>query len=360
MVWNDVVGPMLLAVGVGILLPPALRTPSRIAHAADPMGLQKDGELAVPDALTKRLSQRVTQEHGRQRRQAMLGLALMIVGFMVWAGPWLLNMRPAGTPARESQPDSRLEPRPNLPIAGPSSPTIAPPPSSNTSPQWSPPPAGNEHLALWAIAAPGIAAMLIGGIVLVVSRSNWVRAAGAVSLATGLTANGALIKEVKISEIFKMENKIDKPTLEFELNKRMQQRSEFGPRQLAVLEGFEPGMETLPPHMEPAWKGVCTRWQQPGSQDRHGLLLVVGSTDRVGLSAAARRRYESNVGLARARAEQVKQALVSCGIPPDQLMTLVSGPRTTPEQRAASGPDPGFAQDRSVVVWALWSVPTRP
>jgi hypothetical protein len=204
--------------------------------------------------------------------------------------------------------------------------------------------------------------MLVGGAMLVASRSTWVRAAGTATLLSGLSANGYLIKELKVSEIFKLEAKIDKPTLDIELNKRLQHLSEFGPRQLALFEGFAPGEEALLPHMDAARDGACQRWQQGGEQDRRGLLLVVGSTDRVALGPAARRRYESNIGLARARAEQVKQALTACGIPPEQLMTLVSGPRKTPthEGAASSRPDPGFPEDRSVVVWALWSVPVRP
>ena len=84
------------------------------------------------------------------------------------------------------------------------------------------------------------------------------------------------------------------------------------------------------------------------------MLLIVGSADRLRLVGGLVGQYESNVGLARARAEQVKLRLEKCGVPGESMVTVVAGPRNTPERRQPRDVH-GFPEDRSVVVWALWN-----
>jgi hypothetical protein len=102
---------------------------------------------------------------------------------------------------------------------------------------------------------------------------------------------------------------------------------------------------------------VCERWRTQGGTNQRGLVLVVGSTDRVALGRVALVQYESNVGLARARAEQAKIRLRQCAIPDNQILTLVSGPRNTPLRSGTDALAMGFAEDRRVDIWALWSIP---
>ena len=86
-----------------------------------------------------------------------------------------------------------------------------------------------------------------------------------------------------------------------------------------------------------------------------GTVFVVGRTDRVPLRASLRRRYESNVGLAQDRAENVKQAVTSfcksSGLNPPPLVTEVAGPRKTPiiqSRKELSPEELASEEDRSV------------
>lgn len=359
MIWNDVFGLLLALAGVALFVRAwgarFSRVPSEAPRPETPPGPTPE----VRDELGERLARRVRHDRRRNDWLAGCGVALIVLAWLTVTMPGVhraWTSPAARAPGQTAGPSVQTPPvpQPDPTQPGPAQPGIPPsvPPALL-------PPADNAHLALWPLAAGGMAAMLIGGVVMVLGRATWVRMAGAATLLSGLTANGALIKEVKISDIFKFDTKIDKPTLEIELNRRLQQLSEFGPEQLALLDGFTPGDAALLPHMKAPLQAVCERWRSRGGRGQRGLILVVGSTDRVSLNATARLRYESNVGLARARAEQAKARLVECDIPPSQLMTLVSGPRNTPVDRPASAAEPGFAEDRSVAVWALWSVPAR-
>jgi len=358
MSWSEFIGLVLAAAGIALFL---ASWPRRFALATPEPRDPDAAPVPAPDELGQRLARRVRRDRKRRERRAMLGVGLIMAAWLIlmvptiqraWTARSASTTAPVATATAAAPAPSPSASAPGATQAGPA--TTAQPPA--------PPEAGREHLALWPLAIAGITAMFVGGAVLLFGRSTWVRAAGAATLLSGLTANGYLIKEVKVGDIFKLEAKIDKPTLEIELNKRLQQLSEFGPEQLALLDGFTPGEADLLAHMSAPLQGVCERWKRwkaRGGSEQRGLLLVVGSTDRVALSTAARLRYESNVGLARARAEQAKAKLVECDIPPSQLMTLVSGPRNTPVDRPTVTTEPGFAADRSVVVWALWSVPAR-
>lgn len=212
---------------------------------------------------------------------------------------------------------------------------------------------------VWAAVAMGGLAVLVGAAVLVFGPRTWVRLVGAGTLGMGLIGNGYLIKEMKFSELVKFDTHIDKVALELDFQQKLKQLSEFGPEHLAAIENFESGKAELRPEMLEPIKKICQRWEDQGGRKQKGILLVTGATDRVPLAASIRRQYESNMGLARARAEQVRARVLECGVPAAQIVTLASGPRNTPPAVQDNQTPAGFAEDRSVVVWALWNVPVK-
>jgi flagellar motor protein MotB len=218
--------------------------------------------------------------------------------------------------------------------------------------------ASSANTALWAAASMGCVAIIAGVVLLVVGPNAWVRLAGTVPLALGLTANGYVIKEVKVGELIKFDTKVDKVALDFDLawKAKLEELSAFGSERLAELNDFAPGQADLRPGMDEQIEGLCKRWNQPEQVKRPGLLLIAGSTDRVPLSASLRKRYESNIGLARARAEKVRERMLACLTSEAPILTVTTGPVYTPALTGREAPG-GARQDRSVVVWALWNVP---
>ncbi len=128
--------------------------------------------------------------------------------------------------------------------------------------------------------------------------------------------------------------------------------SGLGPGHLAEFIGFRSGSSERTTGMDVEASGVCEKWHKR-AEHHDGLLLLVGATNRAPLST--RRRYESNFGLARARAERVKSKFVDCGVPATQVLALISGLRTTPEWMSHSDPIAGFETDRAADVLAIWS-----
>ena len=70
-------------------------------------------------------------------------------------------------------------------------------------------------------------------------------------------------------------------------------------------------------------------------------------------------RFESNFGLAQARAEAVKTRIVQCGIRESNVLAMVFGPQHTPDLTGKKPPKDGYPDDRRVQVWALWAWPGR-
>ena len=92
------------------------------------------------------------------------------------------------------------------------------------------------------------------------------------------------------------------------------------------------------------------------------LVIVKGSTDRTQLSASHRWQYESNSGLAQARAATIRKCvtdeLKSFGadmMKSVQFLILDTGPTYTPpsEPRRGEGNDLQLARDRTVEVVVL-------
>lgn len=104
-------------------------------------------------------------------------------------------------------------------------------------------------------------------------------------------------------------------------------------------------------------------WISKRKTGQRGLLLIVGSTDRVSLGGSGKARFDANVGLAQARAEEVKSQLMaviaekgSQVLPTeDELLVLASGPRHSPAICHGCVPARGYPEDRRVDIWAIWS-----
>jgi hypothetical protein len=76
-------------------------------------------------------------------------------------------------------------------------------------------------------------------------------------------------------------------------------------------------------------------------------VVLVGSADRQALHGKLRAKYDSNMGLARRRAEWVRENL-KIDIP---ALVLTTGPQKTEDSIKLVD----LAKDRSVEVWVLWS-----
>ncbi len=155
--------------------------------------------------------------------------------------------------------------------------------------------------------------------------------------------------------IDKIELKIDKTTLEVQLDNYFLQAGGLGPEWLGDVQEFDSGQSTFKETMKQSVEDICNNWHRRTSNNNKGLVLAVGATDRIPLSAAAKARYESNAGLARARAEVIKKRIMECGIPENQILAIVSGPRNTPALTRPRVDETGYPKDRMVDVWAIWS-----
>lgn len=225
-------------------------------------------------------------------------------------------------------------------------------------------------IALWVAFG-----MVVSGVA-VVFRSTKVglRAAGASMATVGaltLTAGGfTLIKEVKVDSIFSI--KVDK-LLEL-VRQQVIEMGGAGPEQVAAIERFKLGeageLDRDVPDQIDVTKSkevarAAQRWVDGRKLGRDGVLLVIGSTDRLPLGGAKERQFEANVGLARARGEAVKRGIIAAvrnqwaGLEPkpEQVIVLVSGPGQTPRDgdTSASSKRSGYPEDRRVDVWAFWA-----
>jgi hypothetical protein len=151
---------------------------------------------------------------------------------------------------------------------------------------------------------------------------------------------------------------IDETTLKTQIDNYFLHAGGIGPEHLGyVVPEFDTGYADYKDSMKQSVEDICKNWhlRMDSTSITKGLVLAVGAADRVRLSAAAKVRYESNAGLARARAEAIKKKFVECGIPADQILAIVSGPRNTPALTKNSAWDTGYPEDRMVDVWVIWS-----
>lgn len=115
-----------------------------------------------------------------------------------------------------------------------------------------------------------------------------------------------------------------------------------------------------------AWLSrVVTQWKTRGSASSSDVLILVGGADRLTLGGTLKRQYDTNMGLARNRAEAIKTMLLAATaaepadhrLSPNRVLVLVTGPQYLPkadgttQQRAENCNDPTLAEDRRVQVW---------
>jgi flagellar motor protein MotB len=181
------------------------------------------------------------------------------------------------------------------------------------------------------------------------SGQTWAKVGGAITMTASLLGSSSftLLKIGKIENTFK--GSVDR-LFELKVSK-----GGFSPGQIIRLEGFCSSHADLRREIADQIRESCdTR----NLKDSHAFLLVVGATDNKPLSGGP---FESNFGLARARAERVRDILLGqkCNMPEHNVLALVSGPRHTGTQHdSPQFPKDGTAEDRSVDVWAFWDKPT--
>lgn len=211
-------------------------------------------------------------------------------------------------------------------------------------PAQSPSPVASASRLLVPLALLTGLIIVAGLLVLLFGSPRLGRTLGAVTLLGGLTGTGTFIHEVKIDNLLKVDIGAD-------VRAELKKLGPFGSEYLGYVKDFDPGRPDIKPETGATINAVCTTWKNRVHGENRGLLLVVGATDRVPLSPSLRRQYESNVGLAQARAEAVRRKITECGVPNTEMLALVSGPRNTPESRT---PPSGYPGDRRVDIWGLW------
>jgi len=219
------------------------------------------------------------------------------------------------------------------------------------------------------LASGGAVLIAIGLVIWLFSKNSAAaKGTGAALMTVGTLSLGgaALVKELKIDSVFKLSD----VTLLKVVRQQLDSLGPVGPERLGELYGFKLGSpsEVDEKHagaVDATVSRIAEKWVRQRRAGKNGVLFIVGATDRVRLGASNQGRYETNVGLARARAEYVRSRVVeaskalSTALAPDesQVLVLVSGPRQTPERSRtlSAANDDGFPDDRRVDVWALWS-----
>jgi hypothetical protein len=112
------------------------------------------------------------------------------------------------------------------------------------------------------------------------------------------------------------------------------------------------------------WLGkVVDEWENRASASKGDVVILVGGADRIRLGAALARQYDTNMGLARNRAELIKNRLIKATadqpeankLTSERIVVLVTGPQYSPTaEKPAAGQTEKceeFADDRRVQVW---------
>lgn len=226
-------------------------------------------------------------------------------------------------------------------------------------------------LAMWA----GLILLLCGaGVILFGCKHKLWQAALVSSVGLLMFTTGAVVR-VNLS------NKIDFNFVPEVLIKLVQrtvlQLSPSGPERLAVLSGFVLGDDSRLQGSNRIVVGlddsseidkVAKTWLARKAEDRDGLLMIVGSADRLRLNGPLGMQFDANVGLAQARGEAVKGAILrrcralsaDCNLSAERMLVLVAGPRETGAVSSGSLPPDGYPQDRRVEIWAFWNRQAQP
>jgi hypothetical protein len=215
----------------------------------------------------------------------------------------------------------------------------------------------------WLLVLACLFALLIGALMFFgMNLSLKKSASGAAVAAVGLTgigtASGALLKDIKIDALFKFDEL-------FPVEQKLERGSTPAPsfsiyaEPVGIVGPFPskyPFIGSDDHHVPEAKAAVMSLRQllerQP-LRDQAPLVLLIGSADKKPLRGRLRLQFDSNVGLAQARAEWVRDQLVADSpeiVGKLRFLVLTSGPRgtavnTSPEQ---------LERDRSVQAWVLY------
>jgi hypothetical protein len=203
---------------------------------------------------------------------------------------------------------------------------------------------GGVGLLIWAaVGAKSTGARLAAGI------------AGAASLAVSAPLSAYVVKDVKLDTLFKIDQ------LTFALNVAKASGPDLPEGSLAAGAKFLGCVGHFP-------TGIATMEADPKAErcdDKKGsqvkniqneidtlgkktvAIVLIGSADRQPLSGKLRSQYDSNMGLARRRAEWVGEQLKL----PVSPLVLTTGPKETKDSASVVE----LGADRSVAVWVLWS-----
>jgi len=206
-----------------------------------------------------------------------------------------------------------------------------------------------EHprTAPWLLVVSGIAFLCLGALVFALGH----KVIGSLLLALGAATSVLPHVTIPLTAKFSLNPKFD---VEFKAEMKNEWKVEFDkllgvirrsePALLASSEfsGFGEGDELLncdDPQNQQKVSTIHTGMDIANQRHLQLVMLLVGGTDRKPLSAALRRRYESNAGLARARVNAVETCLVrsmpsgssAAGVDkPPKVIRLITGPGYTP------------------------------
>lgn len=254
--------------------------------------------------------------------------------------------------------------------------------SSNEEPSFGQPIDSLTSHASQTVKAPPLLLMIaaatfaVGLAFAVRSRRPHIKAAGAALATVGaltLSAGGfTLIKELKIDSLVSI--KTDRL---FDLVQQEVRRTSGRLEQVVSIDGFvlgdsvhleREGVGRIPASEVLEVRKAARLWMEQKRKGFDGVLIVIGSADRLRLSGAKDKQFEANMGLARARAEVIRAAILKAihrDAPdleprPEQVLVLVSGPQQTPDSSRSTPASwrSGFPEDRRVEVWGFWTLPT--
>jgi hypothetical protein len=348
-------GLVLLLFAIGLLVRVALDLRNRRSTST----LRPDAD-EENSSLMRDVAARVEADRRRGiRRYTLIGCAAFLVGTALLLAQFTVRSSP---PGKDGQNKSLPGPAPLGPDLGknpPVTPLEPPPPSASAFPM--------------ALVILNSVLLGIGMLLLLFGHDKTVKAAGVISMVAGLTGHGYL--QLKIDKLFGIEKLLSfgDPRLKVEIEKVLAEgvRSS-GPELIGEFPNFAIGSADLKKANfdgQAEINRVCSVWQQHSAKGQDGVLLIVGASDRLPLRGRLAAQYDANVGLAQARAEQVRKHLLDCinapyslhSIKLDRILTLASGPETTPEGNPRrTAPPHGYPGDRRVDVWAFWTSEKKP